>query len=363
MRLSKVFTKLKKGGDGVDISPDSNKTSQLLSFLNIISANMRLLIVPLQKKDAFPLTSELIKELQYSDMYKGINTMFGGYKELLIEMLQGLQFQNDSIFSLEDPNCRANSSFYCLCCDLGKFNSVEIKMPGRQNKIDLSSIFDPITETIKLDFLEIIDNILKQSFSKRTFSFVFKFLTNPKRHFYIGEYIKYIYIKYIDQIEPGNPKFEERFNSITCGDIELKRLVRTFKKDPTIYQDNYLKMACLLHYILMSLCDKLHIKEAIKYFEMSKQEFSSVERTIPRPQVAKKKDEKKDNKYISIKDTKSSTEDVKDLDKTLSMGSRKGSRATKSMEKKRITSFDQKQAEIQTKTENQKKIDENNKRE
>ena len=63
MRLSKVFTKLKKCGDGVDISPDSNKTSQLLSFLNIISANMRLLIVPLQKKDAFPLTSELIKEL------------------------------------------------------------------------------------------------------------------------------------------------------------------------------------------------------------------------------------------------------------------------------------------------------------
>ena len=44
MRLSKVFTKLKKGGDGVDISPDSNKTYQLLSFLNIISANMRLLI-------------------------------------------------------------------------------------------------------------------------------------------------------------------------------------------------------------------------------------------------------------------------------------------------------------------------------
>ena len=39
------------------------------------------------------------------------------------------------------------------------------------------------------------------------------------------------------------------------------------------------------------------------------------------------------------------------------MGSRKGSRATKSMEKKRITSFDQKQAEIQKKTENKKKID------
>ena len=85
MRLSKVFTKLKKGGDGVDISPDSNKTSQLLLFLNIISANMRLLIVPLQKKDAFPLTSELIKELQYSDMYKGINTMFEDTKNFSLK--------------------------------------------------------------------------------------------------------------------------------------------------------------------------------------------------------------------------------------------------------------------------------------
>ena len=269
-------------------SKDWSKENQLLSFFNIISTNMRLLVLPLQKNEKFCLTQE-ISTLTQNERFGGINKMFEGYKNLVIEMIQGYIFKNDNIFSYDETKPRAASGFFFLCCELGKFTRDERSIYQHSvGKVHLNYIFDPITEEIKLNFLEIIDNILKQKFLKcrYNFNFVFKFLVERKRYFYIGEYIKYIYIKHVENIPFEDTKnFEEKFMNINFTEIEFKQLIYLYKKDKEIYKDNYLKMACLLHYILKSMSDTLHITQAMKYFEMSQKTFdefiSGQKRTLP----------------------------------------------------------------------------------
>ena len=358
IRGSKAFISnrqsLKRG-----ISTDNNmieekKDIQYLSFFNIIATNMRILVLPLQKNDNFSLTSDIIKKMNTS-IYSGINNMFEGYKNLLIEMIQGVSFRTDSIFSLDNPKKRSSSGFYFLCCDLGKFSGNVRQTTGQVN---LNSIFDPVTEQIKLNFLEIIDNILKQSFKKSSFNFVFKFLSETKRHFYIGEIIKYIYLKYVDLVNPDSPDFETKFYDLTCEEIQLKKLVKIYKKDPTIYQDNYLKMACLLHYILKSLCDKLHITDAIEYFELSKKNFADIvkpETPWPQDQQKKEVEEKKEG-VVSLQDQKSQkSEEGRELERASTIGSRKGSRSTKSTEKRKSGSMDLTRSEKQIEQESRKR--------
>ena len=76
-----------------------------------------------------------------------------------------------------------------------------------------------------------------------------------------------------------------KFMNINFTEIEFKQLIYLYKKDKEIYKDNYLKMACLLHYILKSMSDTLHITQAMKYFEMSQKTFdefiSGQKRTLP----------------------------------------------------------------------------------
>ena len=323
---------------------------RLFSFFNIISSNMRVLALPVQQSQNCPLTSEIVNVSQKNCLYNGVNHLFGGYKYLLVEIIQGIKFKNDNIFSIGDPKSRASSAFYWLCCDLGKLFGVETKNV-RETILPLKDIFDPLTEEIKIHFLEIIDNILKQKFEKSDFSFVFKFLPDRNNYFYIQQYIKYIYIKYIDKVDTSNPEFENKFKTFECGEEQLKKLIRIYKKDPTIYQDNYLKMACLIHYILKSLNDKGKMTEAMDYFRFAEMKFSK--EIMP---TTRKKADKKEEEVISLKQI-----EKKEDNKPISMGTRKSARKTKSMEKRKSTEYDQDQSLQDIESEKKKNTEEENK--
>ena len=78
-------------------------------------------------------------------IYKGCIEKFGGYKDLMIEIIQGHEFV-ENIFSkseikeLQDEG----SSFNHLCCSISVYNK------------DDSLVYDLFTKGIKLDYLQII---------------------------------------------------------------------------------------------------------------------------------------------------------------------------------------------------------------
>ena len=117
--------------------------SRLLSFFNIISNNMKLLLL-IFNKEIIRILPPLFKNNK-EKLYKGCIEMFGGYKDLMIEMIQGHEFV-ENIFSkseikeLQDEG----SSFNHLCCSISVYNK------------DDSLVYDLFTKGIKLDYLQII---------------------------------------------------------------------------------------------------------------------------------------------------------------------------------------------------------------
>ena len=245
----------------------SQINSRLLSFFNIISNNMKLLLL-IFNKEIIKILPPLFKNNK-EKIYKGCIEMFGGYKDLMIEMIQGHRFYEDIFSKSEMKELQGEgSSFYHLCSSISVYNK------------DDSLAYDPFTEGIKLDFLQIIQNIVCQDylFDLNKPNFLFEYMDTNRMQILVGLYMVHVYFHFVEDKILDSAK-SEKLDKLNLTKNSLDELVKKYRRKAEMKNDSYLKMAYQLFLILTTLKERYQLSELNDFFALKNQNFKEEEET------------------------------------------------------------------------------------
>ena len=230
-------------------------------LFNILSQNMVFLIKNYKINDKNSLLPFIYQKTN-PYIYRNIIKMFQGYKNLLIEMIQGYDFTED-IFSLStfESLKGIDSQFYFLC---------------QQFSIFPKDIFNPLTEEILYNFIEIVLTILQQDFyfDFNKMNFLQKFISIKELLTLPGRLISDIHWRYILGYN-REEKTQSKYFRYLYSEKDLRNLCNEYKKNLNIKEDIYLKMGSLIFLILHILKDKYKIPDIIEQFSMINDTFDN----------------------------------------------------------------------------------------
>ncbi len=239
--------------------------SRLLSFFNIISNNMKLLLL-IFNKEIIRILPPLFKNNK-EKLYKGCIEMFGGYKDLMIEMIQGHRFYEDIFSKSEIKELQGEgSSFYHLCSSISVYNK------------DDALAYDSFTEGIKLDFLQIIQNIVCQDylFDLNKPNFLFEYMDINRMQILVGLYMVHVYYHFVENkiLESAQ---SDKLDKLNLSKNTLDELVKKYRRKAEMKNDSYLKMAYQLFLILTNLKERYQLNELNDFFSLKNQNFKEEE--------------------------------------------------------------------------------------
>jgi hypothetical protein len=193
--------------------------------------------------------------------------MFGGYKDLMIEMIQGHRFYEDIFSKSEIKELQGEgSSFYHLCSSISVYNK------------DDALAYDSFTEGIKLDFLQIIQNIVCQDylFDLNKPNFLFEYMDINRMQILVGLYMVHVYYHFVENkiLESAQ---SDKLDKLNLSKNTLDELVKKYRRKAEMKNDSYLKMAYQLFLILTNLKERYQLNELNDFFSLKNQNFKEEE--------------------------------------------------------------------------------------
>jgi len=246
-----------------------------LSFFNFIAHNMRLLISSLNLDNE--TTSNLLKINKQIKNYDHILELYQRFSDLIVEMLQGTKCTNydyfykklpDTLHIFDDNGLIANPNTLDSFVFINK--CIEIKSFLFETK----DIFDKISIQMKFNAFFTINNLINQEMVDIAIVKTFIVIFPPDKLIdLISKYLRGLLISHCYRVKYEDEKFFEYFDDLELNREKYGTLIRRFKDNSNIYDDDFFKLASQMYLFLTILGEKYKIPEAERIIKLDKKEL------------------------------------------------------------------------------------------
>lgn len=249
-------------------------TKKKLSFLNFICHHMRVVYSHLHLDNEF--NSSLLRKNRVLKNYENLLEIYQRFSDLIVEMVQGTANKNFDNFYRKLPdglNIFDETGILYNYTTLDSFVFILKSLEIKNMLFDNNRTFDNMALPMKINLFFTINNLINQEVADISLVKIFITIFPPDKIIEIvSMYVRGLYINHILKYDYESKEFYTEYEDFELSIETYSELIREFKADNEIYEDEFFKLASQMYLFLTVLGEKYSVPEAERILKLDKRE-------------------------------------------------------------------------------------------
>jgi hypothetical protein len=245
-----------------------------LSFLNFICHHMRILFSHLHLDNDF--NSSLLRKNRGLKSFENLVEIYQRFSDLIVEMIQGSSNKNFDNFYRKLPeglNIFDETGVISNANTVDSFVFILTTLEIKSMLLNPERIFDSLALPMKYNLFFTINNLINQEMADNSLVKIFISIFPPDKIIEIvSMYVRGLYIHHILKCEYESKEFQAEYEDFELNNETYSELIRNFKADSEIYEDEFFKLASQMYLFLTVLGEKYSVPEAQRILKLDKRE-------------------------------------------------------------------------------------------